>query len=603
MDVRNLNLASRPISELFGDNPELLYEMPKFQREYVWSNNDWDKFFKDLTAEDTGHFLGSIIGIEPSTIYEKNPKIIVIDGQQRLTTISLYLAALFSHIRFYKTNFNEDQQTDFNTLKRRLVQKTPGKLMRVIPQNQNNNYNDYRWLLGKIEVTVEKYEKPNDADKRKIVKAYKYFYNEINKFVKDEDDKLAKLFELVEKMMAAILVVITVKSYSDAFQLFESLNNRGLDLNKTDLLKNIVLSRVSTNDQIDDYHYSKWMQIIDNIGDKVSEQERFFRNNYNAFRKEFNNGDMSYPIAKSATQSNLLDIYAELTNSDPVAFLETTCENSHIYSKILLKKTDGVSKKMMECLRNLNYAEGTTSYILIMHLLKNKEALQLTEKDIVSIISAATKFQVKRNMTKFPSTNKMIPFFNNIVQSVDVGDKKGAGVVQYLLSELRAFSASDTLFEEALRGNVYTANKTTTTLILRMLAYEGMTAEEERDLWKVDDNNNPIWTIEHILPQGSNLPKEWIDMIANGDENDAIEFQKRYVHTIGNLTITGFNSNLSNKPFVEKRDMKNAAGKYIGYKNGLNLNEDVCDKEEWTTETIRNRSDRLVKEILSLFTI
>lgn len=206
-------------------------------------------------------------------------------------------------------------------------------------------------------------------------------------------------------------------------------------------------------------------------------------------------------------------------------------------------------------------------------------------------------------MTKFPSTNKMIPFFNNIVQSVDVGDKKGAGVVQYLLSELRAFSASDTLFEEALRGNVYTANKTTTTLILRMLAYEGMTAEEERDLWKVDDNNNPIWTIEHILPQGSNLPKEWIDMIANGDENDAIEFQKRYVHTIGNLTITGFNSNLSNKPFVEKRDMKNAAGKYIGYKNGLNLNEDVRDKEEWTTETIRNRSDRLVKEILSLFTI
>ena len=83
MDVRNLNLASRPISEIFGDNPELLYEMPKFQREYVWKKNDWDKFFKDLTAEDIGHFLGSIIGIEPATIYEKDPKIKVIDGQQR----------------------------------------------------------------------------------------------------------------------------------------------------------------------------------------------------------------------------------------------------------------------------------------------------------------------------------------------------------------------------------------------------------------------------------------------------------------------------------------------------------------------------------------
>ncbi len=603
MDVRNLNLASRPISEIFGDNPELLYEMPKFQREYVWKKNDWDKFFKDLTAEDIGHFLGSIIGIEPATIYEKDPKIKVIDGQQRLTTISLYLAALYNHIRFYKANFNEDQQTDFNTLKRRLIQKTPGKQMRVIPQNQNNNFNDYRWLLGNIEVTVEKYEKPRDADKRRIVQAYTYFYKEIGKYVKDEEDKLAKLFELVEKMMAAILVVITVKSYSDAFQLFESLNNRGQDLNKTDLLKNIVLSRVSSEDQIDDYYYSKWTQIIDNIGDTVSEQERFFRNNYNAFRKEFNNGDVSYPIAKSATQSNLLDIYADLTNNKPKEFLETTCENSYLYAKVLLKKPDDLSKKMKECLRNLNAAEGTTSYILIMHLLKNKEALLLSEQDIIKVISAATKFQVRRNMTKFPSTNKMIPFFNNIVQTVDVGDKKGTDVVQYLLDELKKFSATDTLFEDALRDNVYTTNKPSTTLILRMLAYEGMTAEDERDLWKVDDNGNPIWTIEHILPQGANLPQEWIDMIANGDEGVAADIQKRYVHTIGNLTITGFNSNLSNKPFAEKRDMKNAAGKYIGYKNGLNLNEDVRDKDEWTTETIRNRSDRLVKEILSLFSI
>lgn len=593
MDVRNLNLASRPISELFGDNPELLYEMPKFQREYVWKKNDWEKFFKDLTVDDNGHFLGSIIGIEPSTMFERNPLVIVIDGQQRLTTISLYLSALYNHIRYYKAHFNEDQQTDFNTLKRRLVQKTPGKLTRVIPQNQNSNFNDYRWLLGNIEVTVEKYEKPRDVEKRRIYQAYNYFTKEVEKFVKNEDDKLSRLFELVEKVMAAILVVITVKSYSDAFQLFESLNNRGQDLNKTDLLKNIVLSRVSENVQIDDYYYSKWTQIIDNIGDSVSEQERFFRNNYNAFRKAFNHGDMNYPIAKSATQSNLLDIYAELTSTEPVGVLETTCDNSLIYAQVLLRKTDGMTKKMREALRNLNNAEGTTSYILIMHLMKNREPLQLSEQDVINVIKATTKFQVRRNMTKFPPTNRMIPFFNNVVQKIDSGEKKSTELVQYLLSELRGFSSSEALFEDSLRDNVYSTNKATITLILRMLANEGMTAEDERDLWKVDDNGNPVWTIEHILPQGPNLPPEWIDMIANGDADAAAEIQKRYVHTIGNLTITGFNSNLSNKPFEAKRDMKNSAGKYIGYKNGLNLNEDVGDKDEWTTEKIRNRSDKL----------
>lgn len=120
-----------------------------------------------------------------------------------------------------------------------------------------------------------------------------------------------------------------------------------------------------------------------------------------------------------------------------------------------------------------------------------------------------------------------------------------------------------------------------------MLAYEGMTAEDERDLWKVNDDGNPIWTIEHILPQGANLPAEWIEMIAGDSEGNVAEIQKRYVHTIGNLTITGFNSNLSNKPFAEKRDMKNANGKYIGYRNGLNLNADVCNKECWTTDVIR----------------
>ena len=363
-------------------------------------------------------------------------------------------------------------------------------------------------------------------------------------------------------------------------------------------LKNLVKSR-----SLESNIAAKWTQIIDNIGDTVSEQERFFRNNYNAFRKAFNDGDLSYPIAKSATQSNLLDIYAALTATHPAEVLETTCENSYIYAKVLLKKTDGLSKKMKEALRNLNDAEGTTSYILIMHLLKNQDELQLSEKDVVDVINGATKFQVRRNMTKFPPTNKMIPFFNTIVQTVDTGEKKGSDVVQYLLSELKAFSASDALFEDSLRDNVYTANKATTTLILRILAHEGMTAEDERDLWKVDDNGSPVWTIEHILPQGANLPSEWIDMIANGDADAATEIQKRYVHTIGNLTITGFNSNLSNKPFSEKRDMKNASGKFIGYKNGLNLNEDVCNKDEWTTEEIRNRSDKLVKDILALFSI
>lgn len=158
------------------------------------------------------------------------------------------------------------------------------------------------------------------------------------------------------------------------------------------------------------------------------------------------------------------------------------------------------------------------------------------------------------------------------------------------------------MFAKELRGDVYNSNKSTTTLILKLLAVDAMSAEDERDLWQ-EDNGIPVWSVEHILPQGANLPPEWITMIAGGDDSTAFDIQKKYVHKLGNLTITGFNSNLSNRPFANKRDMKNDNGKFIGYKNGLNLNSDVADKDAWTVETIVARTDRLVADILKLFVI
>ena len=128
-----------------------------------------------------------------------------------------------------------------------------------------------------------------------------------------------------------------------------------------------------------------------------------------------------------------------------------------------------------------------------------------------------------------------------------------------------------------------------------------MTVENEKDLWRKSSNNQYVWTIEHIFPQGPNIPDPWVEMIADGDYEKAKMIQSQYVHTFGNLTITGYNSNLGNKSFSEKKERKDANGQYIGYRNGLNLNEDVCDKEKWTVEAIIERTDRLVRIILEMF--
>ena len=136
-----------------------------------------------------------------------------------------------------------------------------------------------------------------------------------------------------------------------------------------------------------------------------------------------------------------------------------------------------------------------------------------------------------------------------------------------------------------------------------MMAKRSMTVENEKDLWRKTNNNQYVWSIEHIFPQGPNIPDAWVEMIANGDRSKAKEYQSLYVHTFGNLTITGYNSTLSNKAFSEKKERKDANGQYIGYRNGLNLNNDVCDKEEWTVEIIRARTDHMVGEILNMFAL
>ena len=92
-------------------------------------------------------------------------------------------------------------------------------------------------------------------------------------------------------------------------------------------------------------------------------------------------------------------------------------------------------------------------------------------------------------------------------------------------------------------------------------------------------------------------------MIAGGDRDLAKKYQTQYVHTFGNLTITGYNSSLSNKSFSDKKERKNKDGKPIGYRNGLNLNSDVCDKDEWTVDIISARTKRMVNEILQMFAL
>ena len=606
MNINNINVNKYPISQMLDPDSRVVFEIPRYQREYVWGTREWAALYDDLSDNDEGYFLGSIICIN-STTNTLLPKFEVVDGQQRLTTISLLLAALYDVLNSHRNELDEDQQSDVLQLKRKLVLKKTIQDMRVVPQVQGNNLDDYMGLMARVGLIPQR-AMPKYAGNRCMVRGFNYFKRRIEADIAESSNLLHTLFQILDKVNSAILVMIEVSNHADAYTLFESLNNRGMPLTAVDLIKNLLLAKLDLAESNSmDYYFARWREVLSNLGDDYSVQERFFRQNYNAFRGTLNipfrKDDRQYPLGIIATRSSLLDIYEKLIIHDPKHFLDVITENSAIYSLITLQKADGLPSGLRECFQDLQRVQGAPSYLLLMYLLKNRTELCIDDDQISEVIRMLVNFFVRRSVTDIPPTRDLTRLFMAYIEEIEQNRYTGNQVFTSLRAKLLSVSASDDLFAEKLRGPIYDENSGACRFILCSLAQRGMTNETYVDLWRQYDSKQYVWSIEHIFPQGTNIPQPWVDMIAGGDPAKAREYQTLYVHTFGNLTITGYNSALSNKSFSEKRDRKDNAGKYIGYRNGLNLNADVADKDIWTIDIINERTEKLVQEILSFFAI
>ena len=381
--------------------------------------------------------------------------------------------------------------------------------------------------------------------------------------------------------------------------LFESLNNRGVPLSALDLMKNLLVRESGDNARSS---YEKWMDIVTNLTDDYSIQERFFRQYYNAFREElsapFVTPNKRY-LEYIATKSNLLSIYERLITKDYVGFLEKIKRTSDFYAIIINNSNDEVNEKLKESLLTLSRVQGVPSYILLLYLFYYSNNLNINDVNKIGIINTLIKFFIRRNLTDYPNTRKLTKIFMDIID--DVRNLTDNDVVTKINDYLRKVSVKDETFKQGLNGPIYQNNVDMTRFLLCYYEEQSQTKETKRDLWERDKSNKRyIWTIEHIFPEGDNIPQCWVDMIADGDLNKAIEYQNDYVDLLGNLTLSGYNSNLSNSSFEEKLN-KTKDGKNIGYRNGLTLNQDVVDKTKWTIDDIKNRTDKLVDFFLEEF--
>lgn len=595
-----------PVSQLFDIEAGVVYVIPRYQREYTWKVDQWESLFDDIEENDPGYFLGSIICINQTTDTLAVQRLEVVDGQQRLTTLSLLFAALHQSLKRHEKELDDDQRVELINLKRKLVLKKGDDQLRVIPQIQNNNQNDYRAVLSDVGV-ISTFDTPAYAGNRKIFRAFRYFQSRIEDMAHGENERLASIMAFLDKVSQACLVKIEVVSHADAYTLFESLNNRGMPLTAIDLIKNKLLARLETSEPGKvDHYFDVWNKLLGYLGDDYSVQERFFRHYYNAFKDPLNmpfrkdDDKKKDPLGPVATRSNLIQIYEKLINEDAKHHLQAIRSAGQLYALMLARNTDEAWAPLDKPLKNLERIQGAPSYLLMLYLLVRREALGIDVAQLEAIARLLVCFFVRRNLTDTPPTRDLTRLFMAAIDKVE--ELSGAAVVTAIRDELLAVSASDETFRSKLEGAIYDENAGVTRFLLCALAEQGMTRETWVDLWKYEGKLF-VWTIEHIFPQGDNIPASWVTMIADGDEKKAKAIQETHVHKLGNLTISGFNSALGNKSFKEKRDRTDSKGREVGYKNGLKLNAELETADAWSVAQIDVRTTTLVEQVMSLFTM
>lgn len=391
---------------------------------------------------------------------------------------------------------------------------------------------------------------------------YKYFYNRIIEGEVSIDD----LYSAIERLM---IVEIELKNGEDDPQLiFESLNSTGLDLTDADKVRNFILMDKSSKEQEELYN-NYWNKVEKNTIYNVT---NFIRDYMTMKEKKISNINKVYTNFKTYIKDNNIDIKDCL--KDMLIY-------SEYYNKILTSKT-GI-KEADNHLERINKMEVRVSYPFFLEILNDYYKNVICEKELIEIFNIIESYIFRRIMCKV-ATNALNKVFMNLckeIKNYKDYDNNYVEILKFILSNknLSQRIPDDTEFKRNFfENNIYNWKSKNKLYLLERL--ENYNNTEKVDIERLVDQNE--LTIEHIMPQ--NLTPNWIEMLGDNYK----EIHEKYLHTIGNLTLTGYNSQMSNRPFQDKKNIEN------GFNNSrLKLNRYIASIEKWDEEEISKRTEIL----------
>ena len=533
--------------------------IPIYQRTYSWNLKQCEQLWKDImkvATDDTvsGHFVGSIVYVEKG-LYQISsvPQLLVIDGQQRMTTISLILSAFGRAIR------QRGEETEISQRKLNnyflLNSEEDGDLHYKLVLTQNDKQTLFR--------QIEEKELPDPASKR-IVENYKFFDEQINKAGVD----LMTIYKGIAKL---IIVDISLEREHDNPQLiFESLNSTGLELSQADLIRNYILMGLEPKQQEQLYN-EYWFTM----------EQSFGQTDYSA---RFDPFMRDYLTIKSGRIPNISEVYEAFKEYAQKKSIPEIVADIHKYSKYyvrmaLLKEED---KEIKRIFTDINILRVDVAYPFLLEIYDDYTQKKLNRDELICILKLVENYVFRRAICGIP-TNSLNKTFATLSRELDKEHYFESFMAAILLKDsYRRFPGDDEFMQEFIVKDLYNSR-------IRNYWLRKLENHDRKERVEVEG-----YTIEHIMPQNENLSHAWQQDLGSNWK----EIQSKYLHTLGNLTLTGYNSEYGDKPFLEKRDYVHG-----GFADSpLYLNRGLAKLEHWNEDEIQKRAKALAELVVKVWT-
>lgn len=546
------------------------FAIPIYQRNYSWTSAQCRQLWADLlragrSANINAHFIGAVVYVKrgQENVVAQEP-LMVIDGQQRLTTSTLLITALAKHF--------EDKGIA------ELLEAFSAKKLRnyYLLNPYEDGERHYKLILSETDkdtllAILNNAPMPAEASHR-IVENYELFQELI-------DAHHSELEAICRGLSKLVIVDVSLDRSQDNPQLiFESMNSTGLELSQADLIRNYILMGLEQKLQTDLYR-TYWRPMEKAFGQT-------------AYRVHFDPFMRHYLTAKTGEIPNVREVYTAF-KSFAASFkgdITSLVADIHSYATYYCAMALGAEQDnaLKQAFHDLRELKVDVAYPFLLDVYHDFKQGRLSAEEVLAIVRLVESYVFRRAICAIPtnSLNKTFAGMSRTLKKDRYWESVKAAFL--LLPSYRRFPSDEEFQREVKLRDLY--NFRSRSYWLRRLENHG---RKERVV--VED-----YTIEHIMPQNEALSPEW--QVELGSEWQRV--QQTWLHTLGNLTLTGYNSEYSDHSFAYKRDqVTSKEGKKIGFKySPLNLNEGLGAVEKWDEEAIKARASRLAGEAAKVWT-